>query len=265
MTTWMVRLRLHHPEARFDCAFLQRQCAGDAAGYRDWHSRQRRSGSTRACDSPAPGSGRRSRAARYSRATPTPADSRRAGTRHAHGSARRAGSPGRTWLNRMSTSVPGIRMWLESMNRMSPSASAENGARPAPCTVCRMTVAPVPSISARGAGSMDVISVASPPSRTARAMKRVEWPEPTSTIRRRAAFPARRRRRAAASRRGNQSWSQRGSGGGPLDRVECPGVRLHRLRQRRERSARVREDRLQRLVRRAALRAPAPGRHSGRE
>ena len=47
----------------------------------------------------------------------------------------------------------------------------------------RMSLAPVPSMSARGAGSIAVISVASPPSRTARAMKRVEWPEPTSTIR----------------------------------------------------------------------------------
>ena len=43
------------------------------------------------------------------------------------------------------------------MNRMSPSASAANGARPAPCTVLRMSVAPVPSMSARGAGSIEVI------------------------------------------------------------------------------------------------------------
>ena len=39
-------------------------------------------------------------------------------------------------------------------------------------------------MAARGAGSMQVIVVPRPPSATARARKRVEWPEPISTIRR---------------------------------------------------------------------------------
>ena len=40
------------------------------------------------------------------------------------------------------------------------------------------------SIVARGCGSIAVMRVSSLPSATARAMKRVEWPQPTSTTRR---------------------------------------------------------------------------------
>src|SRR5207237_3256566 len=64
----------------------------------------------------------------------------------------------------------------------------------------------------------------SPPSRTARAIKRVECPEPTSTMRagrdmRTMAYAA------AASRRGNQSWSQRGAGGTSAPRAMSSGAR----------------------------------------
>ena len=77
---------------------------------------------------------------------------------------------------------------------------------------------------ARGRGSIAVIFVSRPPSATARARKRVEWPEPTSTMRRgrvlRTIAYA-----AAASRRGNQSWFQRGAGGGSgPDGLELGGV-----------------------------------------
>src|SRR5207253_3244658 len=77
---------------------------------------------------------------------------------------------------------------------------------------------------ARGAGSTAVICVPSPPSRTARAIKRVECPEPTSTMRagrdmRTMAYAA------AASRRGNQSWSQRGAGGTSAPMAMSSGAR----------------------------------------
>src|SRR5262245_6283838 len=123
------------------------------------------------------------------------------------------GSRGMTSFTRNSTSLPGASRWLESMNRMSFSRSAANGAWCRVSTwVCSQSTSR-PRMVARGRGSMAVIRVSSLPSATARAMKRVEWPEPTSTMRfgrvlRTIAYAA------AASRRGNQSWSQRGAGGG---------------------------------------------------
>src|SRR5688572_10276021 len=124
-----------------------------------------------------------------------------------------AGSRGITSVSRKSTSPPGLHWWLESMNRMSPGPSAEKGRQSSVSTwVCSHSTAK-PVILARGRGSIAVIFVSSPPSATARARKRVECPEPTSTMRRgrsvRTIAYA-----AAASRRGNQSWSQRGAGGG---------------------------------------------------
>jgi len=93
------------------------------------------------------------------------------------------GNAGRTRENRKSTSVPGMAMWLESMNTMSPDPSAANGFSPADCTVVRSRVTGSPARSARGAGSIAVIRVPTPPSAAARARKRVEWPDPTSTMR----------------------------------------------------------------------------------
>ena len=72
---------------------------------------------------------------------------------------------------------------LESIDSMSPGRSERNGAMPASCTVWRLSSTGSLSRRARGAGSIAVIRVPSPPSAIALARKRVEWPDPTSTIR----------------------------------------------------------------------------------
>ena len=69
------------------------------------------------------------------------------------------------------------------MNRMSPAAqSLERLPCPPPARCARMNSIGRPSRFARGAGSIAVISVGQRHRATARAMKRVEWPEPISTI-----------------------------------------------------------------------------------
>src|SRR6185503_10866030 len=97
------------------------------------------------------------------------------------------------------------------MNRMSPASSLGNGFTRS--TGMRSHSTSRPASVARGSGSIAVMRVASPPSATARARKRVECPEPTSTMRRGCVMRT-MAYAAAASRRGNQSWFQRGAGGG---------------------------------------------------
>jgi len=90
---------------------------------------------------------------------------------------------GRMRPRRSSTSLPGIRMWLESTSSRSPAAKPSKGAKPASRKVMRRSLMSRLAMSARGAGSIAVISQESPPSARARARKRVEWPEPTSMTR----------------------------------------------------------------------------------
>ena len=70
---------------------------------------------------------------------------------------------GRTRLSRMSTSLPGIRMWLESMNSTSPARRPSNRLSGAACRVEGTTRTPGrPAMSARGAGSIARISPTPP-------------------------------------------------------------------------------------------------------
>src|SRR5438093_8957884 len=119
---------------------------------------------------------------------------------------------GSTWCNRNSTSLPAFNWWLESMNRMSPGTSDWNKPTSQVWTGWRRERRSSPARLARGSGSIAVMRVPSEPSHPARARKRVEWPEPTATMRagrvmRTMAYAA------AASSRANQSCSQRGAGG----------------------------------------------------
>ena len=75
-------------------------------------------------------------------------------------------------------------MWLESMNSTSPGDHSESTALSTRCNGARMSSTASPAVAARGSGSITVMRVAWPASATARARKRVECPEPTSTIRR---------------------------------------------------------------------------------
>src|SRR5437764_3169384 len=131
---------------------------------------------------------------------------------------------GSTWCNRNSTSLPAFNWWLESMNRRSPGTSDWNKPTSQVWTGWRRERRSSPARLARGSGSIAVMRVPSEPSHTARARKRVEWPEPTSTMRagrvmRTMAYAA------AASRRANQSCSQRGAGGASVPMAMRSGAR----------------------------------------
>ena len=90
------------------------------------------------------------------------------------------GAAGSTRLNSRSTSLPGMRMWLESMNSTSPACSPSKTSAGAACSVVGTIRTPGRlAMSARGAGSMATISPRPP---VARDSTRVELPEPTSTM-----------------------------------------------------------------------------------
>ena len=79
--------------------------------------------------------------------------------------------------------MPGISRWELSKTAMSPASSASKSGMWAGDSSALRQLTARSSSAARGAGSMQTCSACAPASANARARNRVEWPEPTSTMR----------------------------------------------------------------------------------
>ncbi len=201
---------LGQPQARFDRAGQERQARKHAAhplpGRLDGWKIRCETPRRRSASSPLP--------ARCSAARPTAPGSRRAGRCRGNARAPRPAAAGCTSFSRNSTSLPGFTWWLESMNRMSFSPSAANG------PWCRVSTWVCSHSSSRPRIAGARLGVDRGDAGVEACRRRPRAPGSASS------GPSRPRRCASAAccapsrtpqrRRGagNQSWSQRGAGGG---------------------------------------------------